>query len=111
MYYHIDVYYNQYLNIVIIEINILILLWKLIILDVALRFSDSSNCIINDCSISSDFQPTNFHTYFCYLNYTPSIKVSQAAIPVNVSLCFVLRNALYWIKLQVVFIEICQIKV
>ena len=52
-----------------------------------------------------------FHTYFCYLNYTPSIKVSQASVPVNGSQCFVLCNALYWIKIHVVFIEIQQIKV
>ena len=52
-----------------------------------------------------------FHTYCCYLNYTPSINVSQAAVPVNGSQCFVLRNALYWIKIHAVFIEICQIKV
>ena len=60
---------------------------------------------------SSDFQPTNFHTYFCYLNYTPSINVSQGAVPVSGSQCFVIRNALYWIKIHAVFIEICQIKV
>ena len=48
-----------------------------------------------------------FHTYFCYLNYTPSINVPQAAVPVNE--CFILCNALYWIKIHVVFIEICQI--
>ena len=47
-----------------------------------------------------------FHTYFCYLNYKPSINVSQAAVPVNGSQCFVLRNALYWIKIHAVFIEI-----
>ena len=52
-----------------------------------------------------------FHTYFCYLNYTLSINVSQAAIPINGSQCFVLCNALYWIKIHAVFIEICQIKV
>ena len=52
-----------------------------------------------------------FHTYFCDLNYTPSINVSQAAVPVNGSQCFVLRNALYWIKIHAVFIEIQQIKV
>ena len=54
---------------------------------------------------------TIFHTYFCYLNYIPSINVSQAAVLVNGSQCFVLRNALYWIKIHVVFIEICKIKV
>ena len=52
-----------------------------------------------------------FPTYFCYLTYTPSINVSQAAVPVNGSQCFVLHNALYWIKIHAVFIEICQIKV
>ena len=52
-----------------------------------------------------------FHTYFCYLNYTPSINVSQAAVPVNGSQCFVLCNTLYWIKIHAVFIETCQIKV
>ena len=43
-----------------------------------------------------------FHTYFCYLNYTPSINVSQAAVPVNSSQCFVLCIALYWIKIYTV---------
>ena len=52
-----------------------------------------------------------FHTYFCYLNYTPSINVSQAAVLVNGSQCFVLCIALYWIKIHAVFIEIQQIKV
>ena len=52
-----------------------------------------------------------FHTYLCYLNYTPSINVAQAAVSVNDSQCFVLRNALYWIKIHAVFIEIQQIKV
>ena len=68
---------------------------------------------ICNCSISSDIEPTNFShiQYFCYLNYTPSVKVSQAAIPVNGSQSFILRNALYWIKIHVVVIEICQIKI
>ena len=52
-----------------------------------------------------------FHTYFCHLNYTPSINVSQAAVPVNGSQCCVLCNTLYWIKIHAVFIETCQIKV
>jgi len=38
-----------------------------------------------------------FHSYFCYLNYTPSINVSQAAVPIIGSQCFMLFNELKFI--------------
>jgi len=44
-----------------------------------------------------------FQTNFCYLNYTPSIIVPFQFAVANASV--VLRNALYWIEIHVVFIE------
>jgi len=50
-----------------------------------------------------------FHSYFCYLNYTPSINIPLAAVPGIGSQCFMLHNVLYWIEIHEVLIEIRQI--
>ena len=58
---------------------------------------------VKSLAINSDFQPTIFSHIFLPLTlHTPSINVSQAAVSVNGSQCFVLRNCpLVYLKVYI----------